>query len=261
MSEQLAGATTPRYSRDSNEGSRIRSTTSEPNARSRAAPRRAVRSLTPPPPDSYGAARVDGVPWTCRLTGEVASRDLTAARRSDARGLITQRLVDGHRSPRQQRMKDTPSGGCGAVHEPTCIERAATPPAIRHMPRPKRARLRTESATLSPRRTRAQHVTAAYRAAAARARTSDARHLRLTTSELCRRRGGIRPSQRTDRTRGGRHERSVRRRWRRQPPLTNRVERGARPEARAAHRLPSSCETRRRAIATFPESVEPKCWL
>ena len=53
-------------------------------------------------------------------------------------------------------------------------------PAVRHMPRPKRARLRTESATLSPRRTRAQHVTAAYRDAASRARTSDARHLRLT---------------------------------------------------------------------------------
>jgi hypothetical protein len=98
MSEQLAGATTPKDSCGSNEGARAQSTTSEPNARSRAAPRRAVRSLTPPPPDSYGAARVDGVPWTCRLTGEIASRDVTAARRSDAPGLITQRLVDGQRS-------------------------------------------------------------------------------------------------------------------------------------------------------------------
>jgi hypothetical protein len=80
------------------------------------------------------------------------------------------------------------------VHQQTCIERAATPPAVRHMPRPKRARLRTESATLFPRRTRAQHVTAAYRDAAGRARTSDARHLRLTTMSYAARTCGRRVS-------------------------------------------------------------------
>jgi hypothetical protein len=65
--------------------------------------------------------------------------------------------------------------------------------------------------TLSPRAHRTEARDDAECDATRYARsTSDARHLRLTTSELCRRRGGIRPSQRTHPTRGGRHERSVR---------------------------------------------------